>query len=147
MAELIKNLAPSTEKAIIKFIHDDLSIITHHIGDNLQKWSMFSDIGNDLDVISNSLTNVKQALGSNNHALFSDVWSGLNELYNSFDGIDFDNIVESNQKATLQIVKLQDQCTKHEKYWSVLGNNWIPGISNLESSYASLKSISNEQLG
>ena len=86
---------------------------------------------------------MKQSLGKNENTSYPNVWSGLHqELHNSIDGIDFQDLFESVQKASMEIVQSTEVIERHDSHWESLGKNWLPRVSNLKSSFASLKTTS-----
>ena len=85
-------------------------------------------------------------IGTNNYSLFPSIWNGIEEIWAITDGFNLEDISDSVNQTSMDIVTLKDSSEKLSQYWDALVMNWLPRISKLEQVQQELNSKLDELL-
>ena len=133
-------------KSIMQSQNDDFIELFRHLGESLFSRNIFNDISTDLRTLSDSVSFIKQSLGTNDSAIFPSAWTGIHDIYAAIDGFDLEDLEASIESTSFDVEVLNEHKAKMIAYWEALGKNWLPRIESLSQEVTQLKSKINNSL-
>ena len=133
------SVVPSSLTGYLVEMADGIRTVSETVYRSQKQVTSLVDVGTDLRTLSKELKGMKTAIGIDKEGAYPDLWTGIQEIQASLNGIDLESLEESVQQFGMDAELMKAKLVSNTNHWLELGKNWLPAIRNNTSSIEQLK--------
>lgn len=96
--------------------------------DKLSTKADMSDVSSDVENILAAVAGLKDDVGVNNTSIYTDIWSGLDDLATKVKSEDYNDVAAAVTNLESQFKSVADMHIINNNRWKKLAENWVPTL-------------------